>query len=433
MDQVKEVKRPGFQLIGVILKAAYILISFLISTASIYAQNVTRAEYFFDTDPGVGNGIPLTVPIPAETVTFSASISTAGLTSGRHLLYIRTRSESLEWSLYEPREFFIESGVDQAEYFIDTDPGAGNGIPITVPGGSSTFSAAISTLGITDGRHLLYIRTKSDGGEWSLYEPREFFVQGPIGQAEYFFDTDPGVGNATPVNISTIDDFRFNTSIIVPALPDGTHYLYMRIKEEGGTWSLYEPATITVGIPLPVELLSLTAKKNAEGFVDLNWTTASEKNNDYFEIERWIKDDPRFHNSFVGIGRVSGYGTSKIPHHYTYRDYTLQSKSIYYRLKQIDFDGAITYSNVVAVPSDGEPMVIKLFPNPTSSSFTLDVYSDAVDKLQVDITDESGKHIETHVAIDGRIDLGTHWAPGLYLVRIKNPDGVTVLKIVKIK
>ncbi len=70
---------PGFQLIRMILTPACILISFLISAISIYAQNITGAEYFFDTDPGVGNGIPITVPIPAETVTFSASISTAGL------------------------------------------------------------------------------------------------------------------------------------------------------------------------------------------------------------------------------------------------------------------------------------------------------------------------------------------------------------------
>jgi len=74
-----------------------------------------------------------------------------------------------------------------------------------------------------------------------------------------------------------------------------------------------------------------------------------------------------------------------------------------------------------------------LFPNPTSSSFTLDVYGNAVGKLQVDVTDESGKHIETHVTIDRHIDLGTNWAPGLYMVRIKNPDEVTVFKIIKIK
>ena len=102
-------------------------------------------------------------------------------------------------------------------------------------------------------------------------------------------------------------------------------------------------------------------------------------------------------------------------------------------MKQTDFDGTFTYSNVVAVLADGEPMVIKLFPNPTSSSFTLDIYGNAIDKLQVDVTDESGRHIETNLTFNGPIDLGTQWAPGLYLVRIKNPDEVAVLKIVKIK
>ncbi len=426
-------KRPGSPFMGRLLLGRIVAVVLLFLTSSLYGQVIHRAEYFFDTDPGVGNGSPLTVPVPGETVAFSASINTAGLVAGRHLLYIRTRASGGKWSLYEPREFFVETTVRRAEYFIDRDPGVENGFALTVPPGVLTFSAPIPTVGLTPGRHLLYIRTEGTDKRWSLYEPREFFIEGPERRAEYFIDVDPGVGQATPLNIAAVSNSMFNTSITIPALPDGKYNLYVRVKEASGSWSLHEPVTFIVDIALPIELLSFNAKKNAEGFVDLTWTTASEKNNDYFEVERWIKDDPRFPNSFASIGRVSGYGTSNVPHHYTYSDYTLQSKSIYYRLKQIDLDGAFTYSNVVAVLSDGEPMVIKLFPNPTSSSFTLHVYGNAVDKLQVDVTDESGKHIETHVKIDGPFDLGTHWAPGLYLVRIKNPDEMTVLKIVKIK
>ena len=97
------------------------------------------------------------------------------------------------------------------------------------------------------------------------------------------------------------------------------------------------------------------------------------------------------------------------------------------------FPYVTTFTEIFVTGNNIQLIGITANRNPRSSSFTLDVYGDAVDKLQVDITDESGKHIETHVTIDGRIDLGTHWAPALYLVRIKNPDEVTVLKIVKIK
>jgi len=416
---------------GRLLPGRIVAVVLLFLTSSLYGQVIHRAEYFFDTDPGVGNGSPLTVPVPGETVAFSASINTAGLVAGRHLLYIRTRASGGKWSLYEPREFFVETTVRRAEYFIDRDPGVENGFALTVPPGVLTFSAPIPTVGLTPGRHLLYIRTEGTDKRWSLYEPREFFIEGPERRAEYFIDVDPGVGQATPLNIAAVSNSTFNTSITIPALPDGKYNLYVRVKEASGSWSLHEPVTFIVDIALPIELLSFNAKKNAEGFVDLTWTTASEKNNDYFEVERWIKDDVRFPNDFVNIGRVDGYGTSSVKQNYAYRDYAVQSKSMYYRLKQVDLDGKFIYSPTVAVISDEDGMVVMVFPNPSTSSFTLQAYGKGADDLQVEIVDALGKQIETHHTVNGPLVFGTHWPSGLYVVRVKNSHKTMVLKISK--
>jgi hypothetical protein len=423
----------GIKITVLLPSLRFLYIGFSFISISLHAQTISRAEYFFDTDPGVGNGIPLTVPIPSEAITFSVSISTSGLNTGRHLLYIRTRMSTGEWSLYEPREFFIVMTIVQAEYFIDTDPGVGNGIPLTVPGGTSTFSASINTAPITPGRHLLFIRIRSTAGDWSMYEPREFFVQEPIGRAEYFFDTDPGVGNGIPVNISTISDFTFNTSIPVPALPEGVHFFFLRVKERGGAWSLFEPSSFIIDSTLPIELLNFTAKRNAAGFVDIQWTTASEKNNDYFDLERWIKDDPLFSNSFVAIARIDGHGTSSVQRQYSYKDYTALSKSIYYRLKQVDMDGNYTHSPTVAVLSDEDDNVIKLFPNPSSSCFTLRAYGQRVANLRVDVTELSGRQMEIHNPTNGYLEFGNHWPSGLYVVRVINDNKVTVLKVAKVQ
>ena len=410
-----------------------IVFAFLVCPCGrLNAQTINVSEYFFDTDPGAGNGIPMAIAAPAEPVTFSSTISVSGLPPGRHYLYARTRTSDGHWSLHEPREFFIQSPVANGEYFFDTDPGAGNGIPmaITVPVDPLTFSSTISIAGLTPGRHYLYTRIKDESGAWSLHEPREFFIQTPIALAEYFFDTDPGVGLAAPIPITTtIDDFTFTSSLPVGGLPDGDHYLYVRVKDESGAWSLHQPTLFTVSSVVPVELTVFSAKRNGLA-VDLSWTTASETNNDYFAVERWIPDGSYTEESFSMIDKVKGNGTTSIAHHYRVSDQPQgDSKTIYYRLKQVDFDGTSTYSQVVAVLFDPLGAVIKLYPNPASTRFTLEVEAGG-DGVAVEMLDISGQTIESHEKVSSLV-FGENWTPGIYIVRIRKADEVLSVKVVK--
>lgn len=98
--------------------------------------------------------------------------------------------------------------------------------------------------------------------------------------------------------------------------------------------------------PLPVKLVSFTAHSENNNSI-LNWSTATEKNNDYFEIERSV-DGTNFNN----VGKVAGAGNSTSILNYQFIDTRvseLSSKQVYYRLKQVDFDGTIDYSNIVLV------------------------------------------------------------------------------------
>ena len=240
----------------------------------IYGQatSIVAAEYFIDTDPGVGNATPLAVSTPGATVTISDSISTTGLATGFHRLYIRTKDDLGKWSLSEGRTFYIytnpaapPAGATQivdAEYFIDTDPGVGIATPMTVstPGTTVTISDSINTTGLATGFHRLYIRTKDDLGKWSLAEGRTFYIYtnpatppagaAQIVAAEYFIDTDPGVNNGTAIpNLTPGATVTLSPELFVGDRPLGVHYLYIRTKDNLGKWSLAERRSFTSTCP----------------------------------------------------------------------------------------------------------------------------------------------------------------------------------------
>src|SRR5258705_9636987 len=158
-----------------------LVMSFLIITAR--SQNITAAEYFIDTDPGVGNGVAITVSTQGAIVNFTASVSTASLSAGFHFLAIRVKDANGVWGLYEKRGFYISSSttdaanITAAEYFFDADPGVGNGTATSVgaTGAVVNFPATIPT-SLTAGFHFLAIRTKGADGIWGLYEKRGFYV-----------------------------------------------------------------------------------------------------------------------------------------------------------------------------------------------------------------------------------------------------------------
>jgi photosystem II stability/assembly factor-like uncharacterized protein len=111
-------------------------------------------------------------------------------------------------------------------------------------------------------------------------------------------------------------------------------------------WAVGENGTIlhtTNGGAVPVELTSFTATANGKEVI-LNWSTATELNNQGFEIQRKFSS-----NDFVTIGSVKGHGTTTSPNNYTYIDKLLDAGKYFYRLKQIDFGGKYEYSQTVEI------------------------------------------------------------------------------------
>ncbi|RIA08957.1 putative secreted protein (Por secretion system target) [Flavobacteriaceae bacterium MAR_2010_72] len=238
---------------------------------------IERAEYFIDTDPGTDNGTPITINTPGNTIFESFTINTSSLNKGIHTLYVRTKDANDIWSLYFKQTFLIHDFTDTttpsqiiaAEYFFDTDPGTNNGTAIAITPSFSVSESLAIPAALSDGIHTLYIRTKDEDDRWSLFFKQTFLVhsfaapaQTAINQYEYFFDTDPGTGasgNVIDVNPST---FTLNEAIAIPSggLTEGTHYLYVRARDENGVWSLYEAIefTITEALSIQDNLLLLT-------------------------------------------------------------------------------------------------------------------------------------------------------------------------------
>jgi hypothetical protein len=128
---------------------------------------------------------------------------------------------------------------------------------------------------------------------------------------------------------------------------------------------------------LPVELISFTANTEG-GKTQLNWTTASEKNNLGFDIER-SKDGAKF----AKIGFVKGNGTSVLTHQYSFIDAISSSGITYYRLKQVDIDGTYAYSKIISIASEKSGSKIKIYPTNTEGVVWIDDAGLGVEKVSV--------------------------------------------------
>ncbi len=207
-------------------------------------DSLVYAEYFFDTDPGQGSGTALSAGNTSDSLNQTYSIPTpALLTAGTHNLYVRTRSQSGRWSLAEPVDFYTPGALANGEYFFDTDPGFGSGTAFTFPAQDSlNTTLAITVPNLAGGVHQLYVRTRSVTGAWGHAYPVDFFVNGAVADGEYFFDTDPGVGNGISFAFTPGDSVGQALTASTAALSGGEHRLYVRSRDHSGKWSHVDEA-----------------------------------------------------------------------------------------------------------------------------------------------------------------------------------------------
>jgi hypothetical protein len=145
--------------------------------------------------------------------------------------------------------------------------------------------------------------------------------------------------------------------------------------------------------PLPVEMLYFTGKANAEQ-IDLFWATATEKNNDYFEIQHSLDAE-----NFTTIGRVYGKGSTLQQSNYNFTHKNPNYRTNYYRLNQVDYDGAFEIHKIIAVDVVKSKMSlidINIYPNPMSlgDDLTLNLQQfETLEPITITIMNLKGKLI----------------------------------------
>ena len=147
---------------------------------------------------------------------------------------------------------------------------------------------------------------------------------------------------------------------------------------------------------VPVELLAFTASIN-NSKIQLLWSTASELNNLGFEIQRSV-DNP---DNFVTVGFVEGKGNSTEINHYTFTDNPKLNgvNQLYFRLRQVDFDGSFSLSNVVNVTYDVPTAYVlnQNFPNPFNPSTRINYFVPRESFVSIKVYDFLGREVKTLV------------------------------------
>ncbi len=172
--------------------------------------------------------------------------------------------------------------------------------------------------------------------------------------------------------------------------------------------------------PLPVTLTSFNGTFN-NGVIELAWETASEKDNDYFALEKSTDGQ-----NFSEIARIDGSGTAYLPSNYTYIDEDIQGKIHYYRLSQTDFDGTHEKLKIVAVqiPAFNKENT-KIFPQPADNELQIQFFSHINTEMKIILYSQQGQLVDVftqpaHKGYNQHTINVQNIKDGYYYIKLKN-------------
>ncbi len=374
--------------------------------------NITAMEYFVDTDPGIGNGTAVSVTA-ATTIDQTFNVAISGLSEGFHRLNIRVRDANGAWSITHSQSFYKSSiptslqNIVAMEYFVDNDPGFGNGAPVPITSNSGIDKAfTVDVNALTEGFHRLYVRTRDAGGNWSIAFSQAFYKSGiptslqNIVYMEYFVDNDPGFGSATNVPITLNSNIDKIFTVDVNALTEGLHRLFVRTKDAAGNWGVaFSQHFYKSGIPTSLQNIiameyfvdtdpgfgnatnvPITQNANVDQLFAVNLTTLTEG----------------FHRIFVRTKDANNAWGQTFSQHFFKSSLPIAPPNLtkleYY------FDSDPGYNNGIAIPLSAAPTLDQVFALDMSS------LSNGVHRIFVRARDEKGAWSINFTTIFAKID-----------------------------
>nr|WP_239025657.1 IPT/TIG domain-containing protein [Rufibacter hautae] len=353
---------------------------------------------------------------PAPTIT---SLSSASKAVGEPLLIYGTNLVSVRSITF--------NGAPATQY--GTLGEDGTQLQVTIPAGATSGPLVVTT----------------DGGEAQT----DFYVSPSIISLSPNSGLIGAIITVKGSNLSNIRSITFNgteateytnedPNTITVTVPAGATSGPMAVMTQGGVaqadFLVLEPTT------LPVELVEFTGKRTSNG-VALAWTTASERNNAYFEVQATANPNS---TEFKTVQRVNSKvvnSTSKTS--YTTEDRTSTNNAVtYYRLKQVDLDGSVEYSKTIVVESSATiaSSSVKVYPNPfdNTDALNLEVAAEKAGKLTVALYYVTGKkayeqifNIESGISTLEIPVNNTSLSSGLYILTTELNGQVSTLRVIK--
>ncbi|MBV6484111.1 MAG: hypothetical protein KFKLKKLM_00595 [Flavobacteriales bacterium] len=281
-----------------------------------------------------------------------------------------------------------------AGLFVETDPIPANANIIVFTGSSPTFSFDFSGLCGTGPYYAIFADNTNTGGRFANY-------------------------NATCANRTLTVEFGTtctDNAIYDRCLLPNADGAYVAFDASGN--ATYANDGCTPIATLPIELLSFTGKSIGSSNL-LEWETTTEINNDYFTLERSSNA-----THFSELGTIKGAGNSNTLLHYQYTDNAPLEGINYYRLKQTDFDGAYSYSSIVALANSPTKFTI------WNSSNTLFVKSDKENlSSSLKIYNLLGELIFEKVFEELTSIETSTFSSGIYLVKVQTAKAVYTQKV----
>jgi hypothetical protein len=225
----------------------------------------------------------------------------------------------------------------------------------------------------------------------------------------------PGSGNA-PTTLTSSATGSLNYTHIVPF--GSTYYYYAVVTQADGDKIFTAPIWASKMTTLPVTLVSFTAQKTPQK-ITCEWTTASEWNARYFELEKSVDG-----YSFEPIHKQNCSNTNNTSY-YVYDDRSLSVERVYYRLKQVDMDGKVYYSKIISVNGlQADNKGITITPNPFDDHIVVHFGTDVHATIALTLTNAMGELIwSKQIAVaesDVAVQLPKDIAAGMYTIRVQD-------------
>lgn len=403
-----------------------LIIVFILSVPLCMGQKINKAEYFIDSDPGFGMAITVPITTPSKDVSLSFQVNSSGLSQGFHMMVLRARDDKGLWSTTRQQAFYVysiasttEYKINKAEYFIDSDPGFGKAIsvPIATPAKKLSLSYNVNSTGLSQGFHMMVIRSRDEMGRWSATRQQTFYVYSPtsatsakINKAEYFIDTDPGFGKATQIPVSTpskLLSLSFNPNIT--GLSQGFHMLVVRARDEMKHWSNSRQQVFYVYRGSPAVSPKITG------------------------LEYFIDNDPGFDK---GTKVTAPVPSDKVELEFTVPLTGLASGDhiLYMRAKDASdrWSSIYLHAFTLTVTGIGDEEIMpwfRMYPNPSNGNFTADFSELQEYPVSFTINDLNGRIVYSNELNSDINEISVDLPEGVYILSVHSGDKKFISKI----